>query len=151
MNRGPEEAQARDYLSRVRRMEQRLGWKRSQVMALREMATSATSQISGMPRSDSPNLQRMEALVCKIADLEQEIQQEAVALEDTRIETALTICHISNEQHQRVLTERYLHQHSWKTIAGNMGYSPSYVFRLHEDALCQMEALLLKGKGGAAQ
>ncbi|MEA4898687.1 MAG: hypothetical protein VB067_03120 [Christensenellaceae bacterium] len=138
------EAQARDYLNRVYRTERKLRWKREQIVALREMATSATMRISDMPRGDSPNLQRMEALVCKITDLEQEVLAEAAALEVARIDTALMICNLQNEQHQQLLTERYLRSRGWKDIADAMGYSLSHMFRLHEDALCHMEALLAK-------
>ena len=53
---------------------------------LLEMAASATMRISDMPRADSPNLQRMESLVCKGADLEQEVLAEVVALEAARID-----------------------------------------------------------------
>ena len=137
-------AQARDYLNRVHRMERKLRWKREQITALRDMAASATMRISDMPRTDSPNLQRMETLVCKVADLEQEVLAEVVALEATRIDTALMICNLPNEQHQQLLTERYLRGRGWKEIADAMGYSLSHMFRLHEDALCHMEVLLAK-------
>ena len=138
------DARARDYLNRVHRMERKLRWKREQITALREMATSATMRISDMPRGDSPNLQRMESLVCKITDLEREALAEAAALEAARIDTALMICNLQNEQHQQLLTERYLRSRGWKEIADAMGYSLSHMFRLHEDALCHMEALLAK-------
>lgn len=137
-------AQARDYLNRVHRMERKLRWKREQITALREMATSATMRISDMPRADSPNLQRVESLVCKVADLEHEVLAELVTLEATRIDTALMICNLPNEQHQQLLTERYLRSRGWKDIADTMGYSLSHMFRLHEDALCHMEVLLAK-------
>ena len=52
------------------------------------------------------------------------------------------ICNLPNEQHQQLLTERYLRCWGWKEIADAMGYSLSHTFRMHEDALCNMEALL---------
>jgi len=61
-----------------------LRWKREQITALRDMATSATMRISDMPRADSPNLQRMETLVFKVADLEEEVLAEVVTHEATR-------------------------------------------------------------------
>ena len=138
------DTQARDFLNRVHRMDRSLMWKKEQIVALREMATSSTSRISDMPRSDSPNLQRMEMLVCKITDLEREVEGDCVELEATRIDTALAILKLSNVQHQQLLTERYLLSRSWQDITGAMGYSMSHVFRLHEDALCSMQALLTK-------
>ena len=138
------DTQARNFLNRVHRMDRSLGWKKEQIVALREMATSATSRISDMPRSDSPNLQRMEMLVCKITDLEREVEGDCVDLEATRIDTALAILKLPHVQHQQLLTERYLLSRSWHDITGAMGYSMSHVFRLHEDALCSMQALLTK-------
>ena len=138
------DTQARNFLNRVHRMDRSLGWKKEQIVALREMATSATSRMSDMPRSDSPNLQRMEMLVCKITDLEREVEGDCVDLEATRIDTALAILKLPHVQHQQLLTERYLLSRSWQDITGAMGYSMSHVFRLHEDALCSMQALLTK-------
>ena len=69
-------------------------------------------------------------------------------LEALRIETALTICAISDVQQQRVLTLRYLCGRTWNAIIDEMGYSRSHIFRLHEDALCNVEALLLNGGAG---
>ena len=65
-------------------------------------------------------------------------------LEATRIDTALAILKLPHVQHQQLLTERYLLSRSWHDITGAMGYSMSHVFRLHEDALCSMQALLTK-------
>ena len=138
------DTQARDFLNRVHRMDRSLMWKKEQIVALREMATSSTSRISDMPRSDSPNLQRMEMLVCKITDLEREVEGDCMELEATRIDTALAILKLPNVQHQQLLTERYLLSRGWQDIANILGYSMSHVFRLHEDALCSMQALLTK-------
>ena len=54
------------------------------------------------------------------------------------------ILKIPGERCQRLLTERYLQSRSWKEIADALGYSLSHTFRLHEDALCRMEALLAR-------
>ena len=138
-----EERQTRQYLHQARSLEQTLAWKKEQIAALRAMTTDA-AKLSDMPRSDSPNLQRMEMLVCKITDLEREVEGDCVELEATRIDTALAILKLSNVQHQQLITERYLLSRDWKGIADTMGYSMSHVFRLHEDALCSMQALLTK-------
>ncbi len=141
-------AQARSYLSRAHRVDRRIEAKRAQVAVLRDLSTSATAQLSDMPRSDSPSLQRMETLVCKIADLENEIGADILEAEHLRIETALTICAVSDVLQQRVLTLRYLCGRTWNAIIDEMGYSRSHIFRLHEDALCNVEALLLNGGAG---
>lgn len=138
--------QVRQYLSQVRRLEQTLAWKKEQIAALRDMATSATSKLSDMPRSDTPNVHRMESLICKITDLEREAQADCVALETMRIRIAMAVMNLPNTLHQQLLTERYLQNRSWKDIANVLGYSTSHVFRLHDEALCSMQALMTKGE-----
>lgn len=149
MNNKPiQETQARAFLNRLRVIVRRLSAKREQVQALREMAAHANAQLSGMPRSASPNLQRLETLVCKIADLEAEIQQEALDMEAVRLEIALAVCRLHDPISQRVLTMRYIDNRKWSEIVDALGYSRSRVFQIHEDALCAMEKLLAEGGGG---
>lgn len=137
-----EESRAKEFLGRVSRIKRRLKWKKSQVETLRELSTGCTAQISDMPRSDSPNLQRLETLVCKIADMEGAIKRDEAALGDAKIELALMICRVPNENQQSVLTERYMNGQSWSGVMDSVGISRSRVFAIHEDALCKVEALL---------
>ena len=51
MNRAEQETRARVFLNRLGRISRRMKLKREQVQALHELATSATAQISDMPRS----------------------------------------------------------------------------------------------------
>ena len=141
-NQLTEESRAKEFLGRVGRIQRRIKWKKAQVEQLRELATGCSAQISDMPRSDSPNLQRLETLVCKIADMDAEIKQDEIALADAKIELALMICRVPNAGQQQVLTERYVNMRSWNNISEETGFSISYVYRLHENALCAVEARL---------
>lgn len=138
-----EESRAKEFLGRVGRIERRLKWKKSQLESLRDLASGCSAQISDMPRSDSPNLQRLETLVCKIADLDAAIKQDEAALADAKIELALLICRVPNENQQLVLTERYMHGKSWSAIMDTLALSRSWLFEIHEDALCMVESLLV--------
>ena len=51
---------AKEYLSQVMHIDQRINSKLEQVTRLRENATNCTVALSDMPRPDSPNKQRME-------------------------------------------------------------------------------------------
>ena len=61
---------AKEYLSQVMHIDQRINSKLEQVTRLRENATNCTAALSDMPRPDSPNIQRIEETICKIVDLE---------------------------------------------------------------------------------
>jgi len=143
-----QESRAKEFLGRVGRITRRVKWKKSQVESLEELATGCSAQISDMPRSPSPNLQRVETLVCKIADLKESIKADEATLDDAKIELALMICRIPNETQQQVLTERYLNLYGWQDVIENVGYSRTHVFRAHEDGLCMVESLLAADEYG---
>ena len=137
-----EESRAKEFLSRVGRIERRLKWKKTQVESLRDLASGCSAQISDMPRSDSPNLQRLETLVCKIADMDAAIKQDKADLAAAKIDLALMICRVPNELQQAILTARYMECKTWSTVIEETGISRSGVFSHHEDALCRIESLL---------
>jgi len=137
-----EESRAKEFLGRVGRIERRLKWKKTQVESLRTLATGCSAQISDMPRSDSPNLQRLETLVCKIADLDAAVKQDEADLAAAKIDLALMICRVPNELQQAILTARYMECKTWSIVIEETGISRSGVFSHHEDALCWVESLL---------
>lgn len=57
-----------EFLGRVRKLRNGIENKMRRIETLQDMATSTTAAVSDMPRSDSPNLQRMETVLCKVAD-----------------------------------------------------------------------------------
>lgn len=137
-----QESRAKEFLGRVNQITRSLKWKKSQVESLEALATGCSAQISDMPRNPSPNLQRIETLVCKIADLKDSIKADEAALDDAKIELALMICRIPNENQQSVLTERYMHGKTWSQVMDSLDLSRSWLFDIHENALCNVEAIL---------
>ena len=148
-NHPTEESRAKEFLGRVGRIQRRIKWKKAQVEQLRELSTGCSAQISDMPRSDSPNLQRLETLVCKIADMDAEIQQDEAALAAEKIDLALMVCSVPSANQQAVLTERYMNGKTWTEITDALGLSRSRVFAIHEDALCSVESRLAYEAMGA--
>ena len=63
-------------------IDQRINSKLEQVTRLRENVTNCTATLSDMPRPDSPNKQRMEETICKIVDLEHEINADIDRFEE---------------------------------------------------------------------
>ncbi len=69
-------------------------------MALRELATKATGTLSDMPRADSPNVCRMEDIILKIVDSENEINAEIDRLVDLKREMRVVIGAVEQSEHQ---------------------------------------------------
>lgn len=126
---------AKEYLSQAYRIDQRINSKLEQVMALRELTAKATSTLSDMPRASSPDMHRMENIIAKIIDLENEINGEIDRLIDLKREMRTVINAVDSPEHTVVLELRHLCFKTWEQIAVEMGYSIQHIYRIHEQAL----------------
>ena len=122
---------AKEYLSQVLYIDQRINCKLEQVMRLRENATKATATLSDMPHSDSPNLKSMENTICKIVDLEEEISHDIDQLVDLKAEAREALAQMLNPDESLILELRYFSRKTWEKIAEETGYSVRHVTRLH--------------------
>ena len=126
---------AKEYLSQAFHIDQRISSKLSQVMRLREAATSCTATLSDMPRPDSPSRQQMADTICKIVDLEREINEDIDRLVDLKAEARRVINAVSDLDQQLILELRYLCYKPWNEIMTELGYSEPTIYRLHGEAL----------------
>ncbi len=129
---------AKEYLSQAFHIDQRIDSKIQQVMRLRESATKCTQTISDMPRADSPNLQTLESTVCKIIDLENEINADIDRLVDLKAEARKVIGEVSDPDQQLILELRYLCYKNWEEIADELGYGMTWIHKLHGRALANV-------------
>ena len=126
---------AKEYLSQAYHIDQRISSKLSQVMRLREAATSCTATLSAVPRPDSPSRQQMAETICKIVDLEREINEDIDRLVDLKAEARRAINAVSDPDQQLILELRYLCYKPWNEIMTELGYSEPTIYRLHGEAL----------------
>ena len=126
---------AKEYLTQAYRIDQRINSKLEQVVKLRESATKATATLSDMPRPDSQSMQTMENTICKIVDLEREINADIDALVDLKAQARRVIGQLKNPDQQLVLELRYLCYRSWTDIINELGVSETSVYRIHGEAL----------------
>ena len=125
----------KDFLQQIRSADRLIDSKLKQLECLRDETTRTSSMISDMPRSDSPNLQRMESTIVKLLDLEAEINADIDQLVDMKRVARDAINALSNADQRLVLELRYLCYKTWPWIADELGYSISNVYRLHDNAL----------------
>ena len=126
---------AKEYLSQVMHIDQRINSKLEQVTRLRENAMNCTVALSDMPRPDSPNKQRMEETICKIVDLEREINADIDRLVDLKAEARKAINAVSDPVQQLILELRYLCYKPWLEIMEELGLSETSIYRIHGEAL----------------
>ena len=91
---------AKEYLSQAYRLDQRIDAKIEQVMSLRNLAAKATSTLSDVAPSGTRNVHRMEDIVIKIIDLEEEINADIDRLVDLKREIMKVIKALPNPEYQ---------------------------------------------------
>ena len=131
---------AKEYLSQAYRLDQRVDAKIEQVMALRNLAAKATSTLSDVAPSGTRNVHRMEDIIVKLIDLENEINADIDNLVALKHEIMAAIRSIHDPDYCTVLELRYLCFKPWDQIAVEMGYGIDNVYKLHRMALKTLEA-----------
>ncbi len=133
---------AKEYLSQAYRIDQRINSKLEQVMSLRALLGKATSTLTGAPKAATPNPHSMEDTICKMVDMENEINDDIDTLVNLKAEIMACIKKVENPEHQTLLELRYLCFKRWDEIACELSYSMQYAFRIHDRALADAEIIL---------
>lgn len=130
---------AKEYLSQARYLDARINSKIQQAHTLNGLATRCTSTLSDMPKSASPNTSSMEVVICKIIELEEEINRDIDRLVDLKRDITRAIKEVENAEYQTLLEKRYLCFETWENIAVEMGYDSRYLHKLHNRALREIK------------
>lgn len=133
---------AKEYLGKAYRLDQRINSKLDQVASLNELATKATSTLSDMPKNPNKAISTMENTICKIIDLQDEINKDIDRLVDLKIQIVTTIKNIENKEYQTLLEKRYLCFDTWEQIAVDMNYSIRWVHNIHGKALKELAKII---------
>ena len=135
---------AKEYLSQAWNIDRRINDKLAHVAQLRDMATNVSTVISDMSRSPSPNNQRMENIIARLTDTEEEINADIDHLVSLKLEIMNTIWQVEDENAQMILERRYHSFKSWEDIAADMSVSIRWVHKIHAKALDDVEKILEK-------
>lgn len=133
---------AKKYLMQAKFLDMRINSKIQQVEALNDLATSASSVLTGMPRNPNKATSKMADAVCKIVDLQAEINHDIDELVDLKKAISSTIKAVPSPELQTLLEKRYLCFQSWEVIAVDMGYSMHHLYKLHNQALDICDGIL---------
>ncbi|MFA6729865.1 MAG: DUF1492 domain-containing protein [Eubacteriales bacterium] len=130
------------YLSQARYLDMRIKSKLQQIESLNELATSCSSVLTGMPRNPNNGGSRMADAVCKMVDLQNELKQDIEMLVDLKKEIMNTIRMVTDAEQQTLLEKRYLCFLTWEKIAVEMHYSIQHIYRMHDEALNNVESII---------
>jgi len=133
---------AREYLCQAYRLDQRINSKLDQVASLSDLATKATSTLTGMPCNPNRATSTMADAVSKIVDLQAEINHDIDCLIDMKRDMVMLVKAVSNTEFQTLLEKRYLCYMSWEQIAVDMNYSIHHLYKIHILALGSFDEIL---------
>ena len=136
---------AKEYLSQAHRLDQRIDAKIAQVASLNDLATKCSATLTGMPRNPNRGGSTMADAVCKIIDLQNEINRDIDRLVDLKREIVSVIKAVEDTEYQTLLEKRYLCFQTWEQIAVDMHYSGKWILKMHDRAL-DVVAEILKAK-----
>lgn len=133
---------AKEYLQQARFLDARINSKIQQISSLNELAMKCTATISDMPRNPNRGGSNMADAVCKIVDLQEEINLDIAKLVDLKREIMGVIKSVPNVEYQTLLEKRYLCFITWEQIAVDLNYSIQHTYRMHDAALKEIEVIL---------
>ena len=131
---------AKEYLSQAFYMNRQIKAKERRLEWLREIAPGPSMRFSQEEKSKGdPRSSLVENAALKVVELEEEIASDILELVRVMKEIASTISRVDSMECRTILEMRYLSFMEWDEIISRMGYSRSYVFRLHGKALNVMK------------
>lgn len=126
----------KEYMEEADRLRRRIRRKENEILSLRNRAEGMTGMGNGdMPKTASPDPHKMEVAVCKIMELEQEVQEIQAKLDQMVSAFKDSMSVLTDSDMKDLLTKRYIEFKPWKVIFREMGYSKSNGFRIHQQAL----------------
>lgn len=130
-----QQSAVKNYLSKAYQVELRIDDRVAMIQSLRDLAVKAGPTASDMPGSPNRNIRRMEDIIVKITDQENELRDEIDRLLDLRRSIHDLIAQVDVPEQQVVLEQRYLRYLGWDEISGNIGVCRRQVYRIHDAGL----------------
>ena len=126
---------AQEFLNQIGTLQKRIETNIRRVEQMQELLTKITPSISDMPKSSTPNVHAFEDRICAKVVLEKEIEKDKIRLDKVKMDVIDAIMLVNREEDRKVLYMRYVELMDWKTIIPELGYSESYIYRIHRNAI----------------
>ncbi len=130
------------FLGRIRKMRRQISKLEAQLDNQLMLRSCKTSQLTGMPHSDSPDLQKEQTRTVEIDELKERIAEGLEWIEKWKLEIGEIISKIDDPISQRVLILHFVHDKDWKEAAKEVGYCERNMRRFREKGLTELEEML---------
>jgi DNA-directed RNA polymerase specialized sigma subunit len=126
---------AKQELKKIRKIDYLIRQMIETVDGLRTQLTGTAPQTDGVRVQNSAGKDRMAAVMAKIIDTENLINENIDYLVDLKSSVVQTINRIENEDERNILLARYLNCKKWTVIADEMDFSLQRIYQIHGNAL----------------
>ncbi len=133
---------AKEYLNQARELEHTISVEIDRIRCMEEMANKATSINSDLPGSPTRDNTSRERILAKVNDLKNEVNTLIKNLDELKEDINDKIWNLSRTEYIEVLSYRYIQNMNWDEIAKAINLSAGYTFKLHAQALKEMDQIL---------
>lgn len=132
---------ARSYLLRYGDLKLYIAAKRREIETLRESLLPQSVDYTGVTVQHSPSDHYAE-IMAQIDQIERKIQGQTTEALKALEEITDTISKISDYSHRALLINYYVNGMTWEMTAEVMGFEVRTIYRMHDDALEEIEKIL---------
>ena len=129
-----------EFLSQARHIDVQINSKLEELHSLKAMAEKVTTTYQSDMVDGSRDVHKREGIICKIIDLQNEINSDIDQLVDLKIAIRQIIESLPDMEGRTVLNLRYVRLLKWQEVADTMGYSLRRVHNFHDRAIQYLES-----------
>ena len=129
-----------EFLSQARHIDVQINSKLEELYSLKAMAEKVTTTYQSDMVDGSRDVHKREGIICKIIDLQNEINSDIDQLVDLKIAIRQIIESLPDMEGRTVLNLRYVRLLKWQEVADTMGYSLRRVHNFHDRAIQYLES-----------
>ena len=133
---------AKEFLNQISQLEKEITRKKQRCQTLRDVAMNTSVNNSNDAVQCTKEKNPLEKILTKVIDLDREIEKDEMALVDLKAEIWEQLDKLINERHKRILWLHYVEMKTWNVIAQKMYVSRRHIFRLHKDAIAELNKIL---------
>lgn len=113
--------------------------KLSEITRLRLKAQLASSSMNGEKvKGSGYPANRIEEIIVKITEMEDEVGAEIDALAEKRKDAVLMLDKLEDQRERIILEEKYWNRRSWEDIGDALHFERAQVFRVHRNGLIHL-------------
>ena len=128
------------FLSQARHIDVQINSKLEELSYLKALAKKVTTTYQSDMVDGSRDVHKREGIICKIIDLQNEINSDIDQLVDLKISIRQIIESLPDMEGRTVLNLRYVRLLKWQEVADTMGYSLRRVHNFHDRAIQYLES-----------